>query len=47
MELNEENKELLTKFAKLLLPAIEEFYKDEKNVREFEEWRKRRDKDYK
>ena len=34
----------MKEFARAILPEIVEFYKDEKNQKEFEEWKKNREK---
>ena len=47
METYRPPKHALESFARSLLPIIEEFYQDENHMREFEEWKKQRDKNKK
>ena len=47
METYRPPKHALESFARSLLPIVQEFYEDENHVKEFEEWKKNRDKDKK
>ena len=47
METYKPPKHALESFARSLLPIVQEFYEDENHMKEFEEWKKIRDKDKK
>ena len=47
METYRPPKHALESFARSLLPIVQEFYEDENHMKEFEEWKKKRDKDKK
>ena len=44
METYRPPKHALESFARSLIPVIEEFYRDENHMKEFEEWKKQQDK---
>ena len=47
METYKPPKHALESFARSLVPTIQEFYQDEKHMKEIEEWKKKRDKEKK
>lgn len=47
METYKPPKHALESFARSLVPIIQEFYEDENHMKEFEEWKKKRDRDKK
>ena len=47
METYRPPKHALESFARSLLPIVQEFYEDENHMKEFEEWKKKRDKEKK
>ena len=47
METYRPPKHALESLARSLVPIIQEFYQDEKHMKEFEEWKKKRDKEKK
>ena len=47
METYKPPKHALESFARSLVPIIQEFYEDENHMKEFEEWKKKRDKEKK